>query len=224
MASTYIDDNFLFGQLSRPSTTVGSILSHDGTDKFELNAPTMNTEVLVSNNAQSSGTQWVASTAASGFAFSTPNIGLSAFVSTTGTPFTQFFMVDTTTTNSTVPLGLPNCEAIYLSLQISNNGWCNDPTRFIAGNMQFSIGRVPANTQVIPANFTPYAGAPHLTVNFSDINTVPNRYRSFATMLNVPVTNGDLVSVRIVSTLQRSGGAPPTFGQFTPFLFFRGTI
>lgn len=212
-----------YDNLQRAGTNLGSIMSNNGNNKFELVYPSANGEVFISDSSQPGGTMWVATTVNSGFSFSTPNISVVA--DTSGTQSTGYFMVDfDNSTSSTVPLAMPKCNATYLSIQISNNGWSSDPSRFISGSIQFSVGYVPANTAVISSNFIAYAGSPHLTINFSDIDTVGERYRSFVTALNIDVALGDLVSVRAVTNLRISGGAAPTFGAYTTFIFFRGVV
>ncbi len=74
MSSTFTTNNIRYtSTLSRPSTTKGSILSHDGSETFELTAPTVNGQNLVSDSSESNGIVWSSGIQGSSFGLYTPN-------------------------------------------------------------------------------------------------------------------------------------------------------
>lgn len=59
-------------------------------------------------------------------------------------------------------------------------------------NMEFSIGRIPSGTSILAANFTTFAGAPHITWDANDNNSWVNKQ---LTGLNLSYNTGERVYV-----------------------------
>lgn len=211
MTTTTEVGDYIFDTLSRPSTTKGAVLAHDGVDTFGLVVPVNDCDVLTSNSSSTNGVEFSATTVNSGSSFG-------ATINVSGG--TGFFMTDFTTNGTTVPLVIPESKAILLTVAIDSTGWAADPTLFNGGSISFTVGYVPANVRTISSNFIDYAGGPHLTINFTDINTVPNKYRSFSQALNVDTNLGDQVSIRVQRTLTTS--APTSTGEMRTFILFKG--
>jgi len=220
MSSTYKIQNITYsGNLSRPSTTKGSILANNGTDNFELVVPGSNSQVLTSNSSVSAGVEWQSTSQNAGLAFwdVDPIRAIDAGA-------TRYFLVDESPINP-APLVVPDSVAFYMSVNARDpvNGWLSNPTRFNGGTMTFTLGYTPANTNNIVANWIAYAGGPHLSIAHTDINTVANQFRTFTTTLNIAITSGQQLSVAYRSTFTLSGGPAVTYGNLGTLLLCRGT-
>tara|TARA_R100000750_G_C2341879_1_gene94537 strand:- start:261 stop:914 length:654 start_codon:yes stop_codon:yes gene_type:complete len=197
MSSNYQIQNINFREnLGRPSTDKGSVLVNDGTGLLNLVPPSNDCQVLTSDSTTPSGVRWNNSTQNSGFGFNTSSIPILSGDSND----TYYFMIDIAT--DPVPLVLPDSTAIFFSVTAMNDGWsASDPDFLLEGAAEFTIGYTNANAINIPASFNPYPGAPHLTVPYTSINSMAENYSTFSTPLNLTITRGQQVCVRLVSTL-----------------------
>ena len=78
------------------------------------------------------------------------------------------------------------------------------------------MGRVPANTAQTTANWTAYPGEPHAIITGAELLASSAKVGQ---ALSIPISQGDLVALRLVNNLTVSAAVTPTTGM-TPLYIF----
>jgi len=208
MSSKYEIQNIRFtGDLNRPGTTKGSVLSNNGVDNFELTTPSVNGQLLVSDSSQSSGVKW--STGVEGLAvgFPIPNGITPRFGNT------EYFLVISSSLYVPV-IPVPAGVIIYFSVRPDNggSGWTNASTNISGGSLDYTFGYITDSQNPTTGNFTAYAGTlPHYQVLGTSINNAIKNFSTFSTALNIAVGDSQQICVRITNNLTFSGLEPSTY-------------
>ncbi len=206
---TYIVENIDFeNNIITPSTVKGSMLVSNG-EYFEKVAPSSNGQSLIANSVVSSGVEFT--TDNQNISYNITNVNLTTNPATS----TRYFLEDNSTRAAGVTI--PASKLVFMS--VTPITYLDDTTRLNGGSLNFTLGRVPANTNQSSANFTAYTGS-FLTIPYTGINTVPTAFNSFTASPSISTSDGDQVCIRIVNTFTTSGGGPITWGGINIFSQF----
>lgn len=227
MTSKYHNQTLEFTDtLIRPSTTKGAVHINDGTGVFQVVAPTVDGQILISDAGDPNGAKWSAANAGVGFGITTqfavdiPVIGSSTYFLERGnTTPNCFVLTDCTWELFTIT---PNRGAGTV------DGWSTTPGNITGGHLDFYFGFVDASTATTTANFKYYAtgttvppGTPDFQIAGTSINSVGTNFTSFSHMLGYTVVSGQQVCMRLVNNLTQS--AAPTFHSFQSLNIFKTT-
>lgn len=214
MSSSYISDNIEYtGNLIRPGTTKGSILSHTGVEDFEITTPTGNNQILVADSTSSNGTAWSTTAVGLSAGFPIPN-GITPNIGNT-----SYFLVLGST--AYVP-GIPTLTGtvVFISVRPKGqvDGWLATPSNITGGNLNYTLGYIPTTAEPSPGNFVAYPGGPHFQVPGSSINTPATRYTSFFSNISVPILAGQKVCIRLTNNFT---GSNTSYSNQNAFLSIR---
>ncbi len=216
MTTQDVENIIYTGELRRPSTTKGSVMGSDSNGTFEIVSPTTNSEVLTADSSESGGIKWGGGTENSGFAFVNMLIN---YPDPVGTVF--YYLADSGTTPP--PLVLPASKALFLGISPTAGGYLTTPAKVDGGTLDFRLGYFDSLDQPTTGNFNVYNGSDDLQIQGTSINTDSTNYSTFFTALNITVTSGQQVVMRITDNFSEGSGAPTDYNSINSFIMFQGT-
>jgi len=201
MTSSYTNDNLTYtGSLIGPVNTKGTVLANNGVRNFEESSPISDGQLLISDTSTSNGIAWGASLQGLSAGFGIPN-GI-----TPNTGGTSYFLIGTAT-NYVPSMPTSSGRIIFFSVRPDNgnssaSGWSNNPTTITGGSLDYTLGYIAATSRNLTGQFVPYPGAiPHFSIMGNQINDAVKDYNTFTFDLDVPIVEGNQLSIRLQNNL-----------------------